>query len=89
FKTGDEIGGVVVAPLTGSRGDISAKGIWKDGFWTLEIKRKLVTHEPESIVQDIQFNNLSQSYYFGVTMFDNSQINHLYHKKSIILKFKQ
>ena len=89
FKEGDRIGGIVTGPLAGSRGDVTAKGVWNDDHWQLEIKRKLVTKYEESDSQDVQFNDLSKAYYFGVTAFDNSQINHLYHKKSVKLTFKQ
>ena len=89
FKVGDRIGGIVTGPLKGSRGDVSAKGVWKDDHWQLEIKRKLVTRYEKSDSQDVQFDDLNIAYYFGVTAFDNSQINHMYHKKSVTLTFKK
>ncbi|WP_162844078.1 ethylbenzene dehydrogenase-related protein [Sinobacterium caligoides] len=89
FQPGDRIGGVVTAPHTASRADVNAKGVWKDDHWQLEVKRKRITNYKNSARQDIQFNDLAKPYYFGVTAFDNSQINHLYHKKSIKLTFKQ
>ena len=88
FKPGDRIGGIVTALIKGSRGDVEAKGVWQDDHWQLEVKRKLVTHHALSARQDVQFNDLNKAYYFGVTAFDNSQINHLYHKKSVKLTFK-
>ncbi len=89
FKTGARVGGIVTAPITGSRGDATARGEWKDDHWILEVKRKLVTKHKLSDKQDLQFDDLSKAYYFGVTAFDNSQINHLYHKKSVKLTFKK
>ncbi len=89
FKPGDKIGGIVTTSLEGSRGDVTALGVWRDNHWYLEIKRKRVTNYPMSASQDVQFDDLSKAYYFGVTAFDNSQINHLYHKKSVKLTFKQ
>lgn len=89
FKSGDRIGGIVVSPFKNSRADVTAKGEWQDDYWTLEIKRKRITNYPLSSSQDVQFNDLNKTYYFGITAFDNSQINHLYHKKSIKLTFKQ
>lgn len=87
FKAGDMINGVVSRPVTGSRGDVTAVGVWKDGYWTLEIKRKLVTQgKPE---QDVQFADLDRTYHFGLTVFDHSQINHLFHKKAIAFTFKR
>lgn len=88
FKAGDVIGGVVAKAAEGSRGDLTAKGVWKEGRWTLEIKRKLVTEHPNSQIQDVQFSDLSKAYPFGVTAFDNAQINHLYHTKSYQLVFE-
>ena len=90
FKPGDIVGGHVTGPIEGARADISARGVWhKDGYWTLELKRKLVTEHKNSRIQDVQFDNLSKSYYFGVAVFDNSQINHIQHTKSYKMVFKQ
>lgn len=88
FKTGDVVPGIEISPFKGSRADIRAKGVWKDGLWTLEIKRTLVTTGEKADVQDIQFRDLSKAYYFGLAVFDNTQINHLYHKGSIELNFQ-
>jgi hypothetical protein len=88
FKAGDMVGGVVVAPFTGSRGDIAAQAVWANGKWTLEIKRKLVTSGDKAKQQDVQFSDLKKKYPFGVAVFDNSQINHLYHEGAFNLAFK-
>ena len=57
----------VLGKPVGSRGDIEAKGVWKKETWTLEIKRALNTgHE-----DDVQFDPL-KVYYFGMSVFDNS-----------------
>lgn len=88
FQPGDVIGGIVAAPFLGPRADLNARGEWKDGFWTLEIKRLLVTNGENSNEQDVQFADLGKTYRFGVTVFDNTQINHLFHKKPIKLTFK-
>lgn len=89
FKAGDVVGGIVAKAATGSRGDIHARGAWRDGIWTLELKRKLVTQHPKSLQQDVQFDDLSKQYLFGVSVFDNSQINHIFHKKALRLSFAQ
>lgn len=88
FKPGAVVAGIVVAPFGGSRGDIAARGVWKNGAWTLEMKRKLVTTGEKAKEQDVQFNDLKKSYYFGVSVFDNSQINHVYHEGAHRLTFK-
>ncbi|CAK1697645.1 ethylbenzene dehydrogenase [Vibrio crassostreae] len=84
----DRIPGLTGKPFTGSRGDIEVGAIWKAGVWTLEMKRKLVTTGENAETQDVQFNDLSQSYPFGVAVFDNSQINHIYHRGVLNLEFK-
>jgi hypothetical protein len=57
----------VLAKPVGSRGDIEAKGIWRKGTWTLEIKRALNTGHDD----DVQFDS-SKVYYFGISIFDNT-----------------
>lgn len=88
FKAGDRIPGIMSEAFTGSRGDIWAKGDWHDGKWTIEIKRALVTTGDKAEIQDVQFSDLSQTYTFGVSVFDNSQINHLYHEGAYNFIFK-
>ena len=88
FKPGDVVGGIVIAPFTGSRGDLEARAVWKNAMWTLEIKRKLVTTGDKAKEQDVQFDDLKKTYYFGVSVFDNTQINHVYHEGAHLLTFK-
>lgn len=88
FKPGDIVPSMIVEPFTGSRGDIEAKGAWKDGIWTIEIKGKLVTTGDKAREQDVQFDNLKKPYYFGLAVFDNTQINHVYHEGVHKLIFK-
>lgn len=89
FKPGDFINGVVAKALQGSRGDVAAKGVWKDGQWTVEFRRKRVTTGDKAAEQDVQFADLGKTYHFGLTVFDHSQINHLFHKKAVALTFKR
>jgi hypothetical protein len=72
FKKGDTIPGYVLARPRGSRGDVDAQGVWKDGRWTLEIGRSLVTTDKE---HDVQFDDLKKTYYFGIAVFDNDGSN--------------
>ena len=88
FKPGSVVPGIILSPFTGSRGDIKAKGVWANGMWTIEVKRKLVTRGEKANMQDVQFKDLSKSYYFGISVFDNSQINHIYHEGALVLRFK-
>ncbi|MBU1341028.1 MAG: ethylbenzene dehydrogenase [Proteobacteria bacterium] len=89
FKSGDIVPGIVISPFTGGhRADITVKSAWKDGMWTLEIKRALTTSGDKADIQDVQFSDLGKVYYFGLSVFDNSQINHVYHEGSIGMTFK-
>ena len=49
----------------GSRADIRAKGVWRDGQWTIEFARKLSTGHPD----DIQFDKGGR-YEFGVSRYE-------------------
>lgn len=49
----------------GSRADVRAKGVWRDGTWTVEFSRELVTHNPD----DIQLH-VDQVYLLGVSRFE-------------------
>lgn len=75
FPAGTKFASVVSRPFTGSRGDIRGRAVWKDGWYTLELARKLDTSDAKN---DLIFSDLSKPYYFGVATFDNSQIAHGY-----------
>ncbi|GEM_PF-287917 len=49
----------------GSRGDVSGKGVWKDGYWTIESKRLLQTGNED----DLQMQQGGQ-YLFGVACYE-------------------
>jgi len=74
YKAGDEVAGIIVAPFAGDRGDISAKGSWSNGVWTLEFSRKLTTGSK----YDVQFDDRSKQYAFGVAAFDNASVRHAF-----------
>lgn len=88
YNQSNRIPGLTGAPFTGSRGDIDVYAQWNDGMWTLEMRRKLVTTGENAETQDVQFNDLTKPYPFGVAVFDNTQINHIYHLGVINLQFK-
>lgn len=50
---------------TGSRSDVKAKGLWNNGFWTIEFQRKLKTGNSDDVQFDPQFN-----YYFGLSRYE-------------------
>lgn len=85
FQPGDEVASIMVEPFVGDRGDIALGQAWKDGVWTLELSRKLVTGSKN----DVQFDDLKGSYLFGVSVFDNAQVRHAVIQKPITLVFGQ
>lgn len=74
YAAGDEVAGVLVAPIAGDRGDISAQANWNDGVWTLEMSRRLETGSRF----DVQFDDLDKVYPFGIAVFDNAQVRHAF-----------
>lgn len=85
FKVGDEVASVLIAPFTGDRGDIAVGTKWEKGRWTVEIARKLVTGSKF----DINFDDLSKGYAFGMGFFDNAQVRHAYVQEPLILQFQK
>lgn len=64
---GTTVPGYILEKPVGSRGDIQAAGVWKDGKWSLELKRKLATNTSDDVHFDI-----SDTYRFGIAIMDNS-----------------
>ena len=89
YEAGDKIAGIIVDPFEGPRADISAEAVWSNGMWTLEVSRDRVTTGENSEIQDVQFDDLSKSYTFGVAAFDNSQINHIFHWNKLTMEFDE
>jgi hypothetical protein len=84
FAAGEMLPSVVVAPFVGDRADIAAGWQWADGQWTLEFGRDLVTDGEF----DVQFADLSATYFFGLAVFDNAQVRHAFHNNAQALVFK-
>jgi hypothetical protein len=85
FQPGDEVASIVTAPFTGDRADIKVAVAWKDGKWTAEFSRKLVTGSQF----DVQFDDLSKVYGFGIALFDNAQVRHAYTQPPLHLVFQK
>lgn len=85
FGPGDEVASIMIAPFEGDAGDIAAGMAWKDGVWTVEMARKLVTGSK----YDVQFDDPGKGYPFGVAAFDNAQVRHAYIKRPLTLVFEQ
>jgi hypothetical protein len=85
FQPGDEVASIMVSAFAGDRGDIAAGMAWKEGVWTIELSRRLVTGSQT----DVQFDDLGATYLFGVSAFDNAQVRHAYVKRPLALRFEQ
>ena len=55
---------LVLKTPTGSQADVQVGVTWKSGTFTLELKRRLITGNPD----DVQFSDFTRPYYFAVTM---------------------
>lgn len=65
-------------PFTGDRGDVEVRSAWKDGWWTLEVRRKLDTGS--------QFDQpIEDGIYMWVAVFDHNQVRHTRHVQPLKL----
>ena len=78
MPAGSYIPGIVKSAIVGDRGDISAAWKWEDGVWTIEFSRKLTTGSET----DVQFSDLTGTYYFGLAVFENAQVRHAFQNGS-------
>ncbi len=62
---GDRVPGYVHRIPSGSVADIKAKGLWDEGFWTIEFSRCLNTGQED----DVQFQ-VKKEYFFGVSRYE-------------------
>ena len=74
FPVGKEIANMITSGPTGVRAQVQAYGRYNTGGWVIEIRRNLLTGD----VDDVQFDDLTRTYTFGVAVFDNAQIEHSY-----------
>jgi hypothetical protein len=74
---GTEIANMITSGPTGARADIDAFGVYDaaNKKWMLEIRRLLVTPDATT---DVEFDDLTRQYAFGVAIFDDAQIEHSY-----------
>lgn len=58
----------ILGPATGGRGDLISGATWSNGLWMMEIKRPLITNDPD----DVQFDlSKERTYEYSVAAFDN------------------
>lgn len=75
WEEGDTIPRRLLRVPTESRGDITAKGVWEDGMWTVELTRKLDSGHPDDDVILVD----GQTYFMGIALHkDNTGNRHHY-----------
>jgi hypothetical protein len=70
----------LLEPFKGDRGDVSAKGKWHNGWWTLETRRLLDTGSR----YDVAFR-LDKPVYVSVAAFNRTQTRHSQHIRPLQL----
>jgi len=60
---------LILQEPSGSQADVRVAANWHNGFWTVELKRNLVTDSE----YDVQFDDLSRDYRFGVSLWARGQ----------------
>ncbi len=81
----DKVPSYINQQPSGSRADIKAKGIWKDGIWMVEIGRKLTTNDKEN---DIQFNP-NRKHLFALAIFNQQEMINHYTSEELVLIFAE
>ncbi|MFN8434665.1 MAG: ethylbenzene dehydrogenase-related protein [Anaerolineales bacterium] len=84
MPAGTIIPGIIKSEIVGDRGQISAGWKWADGKWTIEFSRALVTGSET----DVQFDDLTAQYFFGLAIFENAQVRHAFQYGASSLVFK-
>lgn len=74
---------LVLQEPTDSQADVRVAATWDNGYWTVELKRKLVTGSD----YDVQFDDLSRDYHFGVSLWGHADL--LSGASSWTLRFEQ
>lgn len=87
LPVGTHVANMITQRATGSRADVDAKGYFDPvaKTWTIEVRRRLTTTDPN----DVQFDNLTRKYTFGLAVFDNAQIEHSISGPPLSLVFKR
>ncbi len=85
LPVGSMLPNMITAGPAGARADVDAHGVYNpaNNTWTVEIRRRLVTGD----THDVQFDDLTREYAFGVAVFDNAQIEHSWSGQVYKLQF--
>ena len=78
---GTRIPGIIDrGPFTGDRGQVGARGQWRDGRWHLEMSRALDTGSPYD-------STIGPDTKLWIAVFDNAQTRHSYHLRPLQLRW--
>jgi hypothetical protein len=80
------IPGSIVAPYSGSRGDVTANAFFTGTGWKLMLKRSLNTHDTSN--NDVDFSTLADQY-FGIGVMFNGADNEHAIANGLLLRFKK
>lgn len=80
MPVGTVIPGIVLGEggLEGDRGDVATGARWEDGWWTLEVSRRLDTGSP----RDVAFEP-GRAVFLWVAVFDHTQTRHSRHMRPL------
>lgn len=82
YRIGSTLPARLVTGFSGDRGDLRARGNWRNGKWTVEITRKRNTGSSF----DIRFKG---QLWMSIAVFNNSELKHAYHLKPIKLVIEE
>ena len=72
---------MIIGEYSGDRADLTSGARWKDGWWTLEVSRKIKTGG----AKDLDFD---QPLYMWVSVFDRNQTRHTRHMRPVRLELR-
>lgn len=82
FPAGTVMPSVIAeAPFEGDRGDVSAVAQWSDGWWRMEVKRRLDTGSDYDVA-------IGENTYLWVSVFDHTQTRHSYHLRPLQIELR-
>ena len=82
FPVGTVMPSVIIdAPFEGDRGDVAAVAEWREGWWRLEVKRRLTTSSDYDVA-------IGDGTYLWVSVFDHTQTRHSFHLRPFQLQLR-
>jgi cytochrome b subunit of formate dehydrogenase len=72
---------IAETPFEGDRGDVSAAAEWSDGWWRLEVKRRLASKSDYDVA-------IGDGTYIWVSVFDHTQTRHSFHLRPLQIQLR-